>query len=113
MGTVVGVRQGETPGGVKWLILQGTPPQTKRMLVPLHEVREAGGHLTVAYVRGYVQASPLVDDEGPLPEAQKRRLCMHYGVDYAPPGGRVDRGCGLCSRRRRERMRLSVESQDS
>ncbi len=99
IGTIVGLRDmRHNPG---WLLVQTGPPESKKVLLPADSVLALGDRLVAPYHGNYVRGVPGIESEESLSEAEERRLCLRYGLEYASSDAGTGKGCGLCRRRKR------------
>ena len=93
IGTIVDVRLGEATVGVNWLVVATGLLGTKKIFVPVGEVRRSGDRLSVPYTKDRVKGAPKVEDESVLTEADKGKLCRYYGLQYVASVGGPEEGC--------------------
>jgi hypothetical protein len=104
IGTITGLAFPRRKFGTTWLLVETAG--AGKIPVPLIEIRSSGDRLVLPYPKSYVESGPTLAQDGPLSQADLRRLGLHYGFDDQLPGATCCQGCGLCrARRRAERSR--------
>jgi hypothetical protein len=107
IGTISGLGYQGDKFGTGWLLVE-TAAAARQVFVPVDQIRSSGDRLVLPYPLGYVESAPAIDDGRPLSQAEERRLCLHYGIDYLLPGTECLQGCGLCRARRRAERRAEA-----
>jgi hypothetical protein len=82
IGTVEDVRGEADSREPSWLVVETGFLGRKKIMVPAGGVRRSGRRLSVPYTKERVKDAPEVDDEQPLTEAEKGKLCRYYGLQY-------------------------------
>jgi sporulation protein YlmC with PRC-barrel domain len=93
IGTVKDIHYGDVTGEPEWLVVDLGLFSTKKILVPVGEVRRAGDKLSVPFTKERVKNAPRVEDDLALTEGEKGQLCRYYGLQYAPGEGAPADGC--------------------
>jgi uncharacterized protein (TIGR02271 family) len=65
---------------------------TKRSFVPVRDASASGDAVTVPFDKETVKASPTVDADGALSQAEEAELYRHYGLQYGGRPAEHDRG---------------------
>ena len=99
IGTVSGLGLPRRKFGTIWLLVETEAGD--KVPVPLIGIRSSGDRLVLPYPKSYVESGPTVAHDGPLSQAELRRLALHYGFDDQLPGAAGCHGCGLCRAGRR------------
>jgi hypothetical protein len=79
----------------EWALVNTGLFGTKRTFVPLTEVTEEDGTLTVPFDKSTVKDAPKVEPDGQLTHSEEEELYGYYGIDYRPdarPGERQEPG---------------------
>jgi PRC-barrel domain len=63
-----------------WAVVQTGLLGTKRLFVPLRDLSDEQGKLTVPYDKATVKAAPEIAHDGAMSKDEQAELLRHYGV---------------------------------
>lgn len=93
IGKVEDVRYGDVTGGLQWLVVETGILGTKKIFVPIGEVRRSGDQLSVLHTKDRVTDAPKVEGGQALTPADEGKLCRYYGLQYGASTSEPAEGC--------------------
>ena len=87
------MRYGDVTGGLQWLVVETGLLGTKKVFVPVLEVRRAGDRLSVRHTKDRVKDAPDVENEEAPSPTDEGRLCRYYGLQYGASATETAEGC--------------------